>query len=267
MLEAGDRIELCAGVRLDGDTIVDEVRCARFPANATARLVLERADVPLGRIATELGERYSIAPDRALADVLAFCWALNRALLINVRRSGSGVRRWLGLAVRLAPSGTLPPPLAVRSRVDGRSWRSVVGSVFCALRRRCVAIAAIALVPAWEVSSVSGWGIRGGLAIGCAAGLSVVAHEAGHALALRRCASAVVVSGLRTFVLHAALDPQKRARVAVAGPLAPTAIGLVLLVACSRFQLELLAVAACVSIAHSLCLTVATSDGRNGCCL
>ena len=82
--------------------------------------MLARAGRPLGAVASELADAFSLPPSEARGDVVRFVWELNRLALVNVERTASRLRQlvdWLRLAVRLAPVGACRR----RSRAGARS--------------------------------------------------------------------------------------------------------------------------------------------------
>ncbi len=263
MLDQTDALELAAGVHVDGSAVSDDVRGAQFPANPAALFVLARTGRPLGEIAGELAARHGVEPHRARDDVLRFAFALNEALLANVVRADPAVRRaagWLLLALRLAPAGSLPRGTAHRFPLDTSTpVRAALGAV-SALRWRALAVSAAAAL----LSAPGGLDPRLlGLAAGVGAGLAV--HEAGHAALLSGVGGALVVSRLRTYVIHRPLAPGRRRVVALAGPAAAAFVGVTVVGVAWLSGLPALALAGCAPAAHAAGLTVATGDGRAAC--
>jgi hypothetical protein len=263
MLELVDAIHLPSGVRLDGSSLVDDARDARFPANDTALFVLRRTGQPLGSIAAELARRHDLDPERARDDVLRFALSLNALQLVNVVRGGSLMRwltAWLRLVARLAPAGVLPPAIARRTDLDTSSpLRAAFGAVRALSRRAACLATAAALVAA------PGQLTPGALALALGVGLGLVVHEAGHAALLAGVSAALVVTGLRTYVLHRPLPPGRRSLVALAGPCAAAALGIALIGVAWLVGVPELALAGCAPAAHAIGLTAATADGRAAC--
>ena len=263
MLSGTDALELPAGVRIDGSVVSDDVRGALFPANVAALFVLARIGRPLGDIAAELAARHDLDPHRARDDVLRFALVLNEALLANVVRADPVARRaacWLLLALRLAPAGSLPRGTARRFPLDTSTPVHAALGALAALRWRAVAVSAAAAL----LAAPGGVNPRLlGLAAGVGAGLAV--HEAGHAALLSGVGGALVVSRLRTFVIHRPLAPGRRRVVALAGPAAAACVGVTMVAVAWLSGLPELAVAGCAPAAHAAGLTVATGDGRAAC--
>jgi hypothetical protein len=269
MLEPTDAILLPPGVRLEGDQVADDVRGARYPANAAARLVLALPGVPLADVARRLDERWRIGPERARADTLAFAWALNRALLVNVDRSGGRLgqaRAWAALALRLAPTGALPPAVARRQPLETRTPLAAARSALGAVRARALGLGAVAASLAAQLGLVAGRpDVRVPLLVGLATAAGVAAHEAGHAVGLAGEPAALVTAGRRVFVLHRRLRGPRRLVVALAGPAAPSLAGVAAAGLAQSLASPALALAACPLAAHALCATVAGRDGRIAC--
>lgn len=269
MLETSDAIVLPPGVRLEGEAVTDDVRAERYPANAAAQLVLALPGMPLAAVARRLDERWRVGPERARADVLAFAWALNRALLVNVDRSAgrlARVRGWVALAVRLAPTGTLPPVLARRRALETRTPLVAARSALRAVRARALGLGAIAAAFAAQLGAVAGSpDVMVPVVVGLSTAAGIAVHEAGHAVGLVGEPAALVTSGRRVFVLHQPLRGARRLAVALAGPAAPSLAGVVAAALAQPLASPALAIAACPLAAHALCATVAGRDGRIAC--
>jgi hypothetical protein len=269
MLSLEDSIALPAGVRVDGQVVIDDVRNARYPANDSALFVLRRAGRPLGDVAEELGRRHRLEPGRARTDVLAFAHALNRGLLANVVRRRPRHRRvldWLTLAARLAPAGTLPASVARRSPLDTRTPIRAAASTARCLAGRALALAsAVAVIALQPLPAAPVRVALVAIALGAGVGGSIILHEAGHAALLAGVGAALVLAGPRTYVLHAPVSPRRRWLVAAAGPASACGLGLAVVVLAWALRLPELAVAGCAPVGHAIGLTVATADGRAAC--
>ncbi len=263
MLGPADAIGLAPGVRVESGALADEARDACFPVNDTGLFVVRRAGRPLGEVADELALQHTIELERARNDVLRFAFSLNRALLANVVAGGSAVRRaaaWLQLAIRLAPAGTLPSRNPRRFALDTSTPVRAVIDACGALRWRSVTLALAAVLLA-----APGGLIPAALALGLGVGAGLVAHEAGHAALLTGVAAALVVCGLRTYVIHPTLAPGRRRAVAAAGPAAAALLGVAAVAAAWLSGMPELGLAGCPPAAHAAGLTVATGDGRVAC--
>jgi Coenzyme PQQ synthesis protein D (PqqD) len=269
MLGPGDRLVLAAGVRLTGVTLADDVRGSAWPLNATAAFVLEREGHALGEIAEDVAAAFALPADRARSDVLAFAWQLNRLTLANIERPRGRLRHllaWVALALRLLPAAALPPAAARRRHLDTTTPARAVRSVVRAAWARSVTIGALTAIGVLSIGLPAGTAaFLPALAAGAGMAAGVTLHEAAHAAALQGVPSALVVQGRRTYVLHAATGSVRRALVALAGPLAVCALGLLLMVAASIIASPALALAGGPLCAHATGLTLLGPDGRSAC--
>ena len=268
MIGATDIVTLAAGVEIRQELLRDSVRGHAWPLNASGAFVLARAGRPVGVVASELAAAFSLPPAEARNDVLRFVWQLNRLALVNVERTTSSVGRlldWLWLAVRLAPVGALPVPITRRRAIDTRSAARAIWSTFNAVLPRVIVVAAVATILAAHLALIAGSGLSVPLLLGLGTGLGLGLHEAAHAALLRGVPSALVVRGARTYVLHAAVAPSRRVLVAVSGPLAVAALGLVLVLGGMTATAPAVTIAGCPFAAHALALTVVGGDGRVAC--
>ena len=265
MIAASDTVSLAPGVGLGQGALEDRVRGHAWPLNSSGAFVLARAGRPVVR---ELAEAFSLPVEVARADVLHFVWLLNGLALVNVESQMSRPRRfteWLQLAVRLAPAGTMPAPVARRRALDTRTARrAFVSSLAATLPRACL-VASAATVLAVHFAVILGAGLVGPVLIGLGTGLGLGLHEAAHAALLRGVPSALVIRGRRTYVLHAPVTPGRRAAVALGGPLAVSALGVGLVLGGIVAAAPALAAAGWPLAAHALALTVAGGDGRVAC--
>lgn len=269
MIAAADSVVLPPGVTVGQGRVWDAVRGESWPLNASAAFVLGRSGEPIGTTVRALATAFGLPAETARADVLGFVWHLNGLALVNVERRGRRVGRlldWLRLAARLAPAGSVPAVLTRRRALDTRSAVSGLVSCLLASAGRAVAVAALSVVVAAQLSALSGGsGVAGPLALGLSTGAGVGLHEGAHAAMLRGVPSALVTSGRRTYVLHAALEPARRSLVALAGPLGVTALGVCCVAAGALAGAQWLALAGCPLAAHALSLTVVGRDGRVAC--
>ena len=200
--------------------------------------MLERSGRPLGEVAGELADAFSLSAPEARGDVLRFVWQLNHLALVNVERTASTL-------------GQLVDWLAARRAT--RTGRRRAGTGHAPTRDRHSHGRACAREHLQGGAAARGRG-RGrrddprrprrgdprsrahrAVLVGLATGLGLGLHEAAHAALLRGVPSALVVRGVRTRVLHAAVAPRRRTLVALGGPLAVAALGLASSsVGCSR---------------------------------
>ena len=258
------------GVTLAEAGLSDSVRGVVLPVNPTGRLIVAHADGrSLAEIACVLAERFGLAREQALADVLTFARELNEKLLLNLHRRGDPFRlagRWLRSAGCLFPLGIVPEP--PRRRRALATTGHAVAALAVARALAGFGLAAATGTGASTLFVLASLGVRDlptAVALGGAVGVGIVAHEGGHAARLRGVPACVAVGGLRPFVLHAPLDARRRASAALAGPAAGVALGWVVLAAALAFDAEIAAVASVILAAQALGLTVGARDGRRAC--
>jgi len=268
MIAATDRVTLAPGVEIRQELLRDVVRGHEWPLNTSGSFVLERSGRPLGEVAGELADAFSLSAPEARGDVLRFVWQLNHLALVNVERTASSLRQlveWLRLAARLAPAGAVPAPITRRRAIDTQTVAHALASTFMAVLPRVALVTAIATVLAVHVAVNLGAGLVDPLLAGLATGIGLGLHEAAHAALLRGVPSALVVRGARTRVLHATVAPRRRTAVALGGPLAVAALGLALVLGGVLATSPAAAIAGCPLAAHALALTVVGGDGRVAC--
>jgi hypothetical protein len=269
MIADTDTVLLAAGVTLEDGQLGDTVRGSAWPLNATGAFVLVRAGSPIGRTVAELADAFLLPTETARGDVLRFVWSLNALALVNIERQGPRLRRfadWLLLAVRLAPAGAVPAVAVRRHVLDTRTLTRAVASAARALIARVIAVAVVATVVAAQFAAVLGSrGIALALAVGAGTGIGLGLHEVGHIASLRGVPSALVVRGRRTYVLHAPVGRERRAFVALAGPLVAVALGVALVLGGTARAVPALVILGCPLVAHAVSLTVAGGDGRIAC--
>jgi hypothetical protein len=243
-----DRVRLPRGVLVEGRRLVDPVREAPIPLNATGAIVAAYADGrTVASIAADLAIETGVGGPQALADTIAFCSELNRRLLLNVERPPLAFVRGAGHVSRGLR------PVALRRRGG-------LGS----LAAPAAAVAALAALSALPVAALAGVPFLP-LLLGASVGAGLVFHEAGHAALLRGVPWCVAVAGARAEVLHRPLPPGRRAAVAVAGPVAAALVGGVGLAVAWWLAAPGLALSATTLVAHALGLTVLGGDGRAAC--
>ncbi len=263
MLALDDRLMLVGGVLVDRRELTDLVQQRTWPMNSSAEIVVAGAlaGEPLTWAVERIVAVHAVPHEIAQRDVLMFAWALNRRFLANVRPARGYLWRRLRLTLRLLPVGVVLPARVVRHDLPVEPVLRRTTRVLGALGQRAM-VATIAtglpLSQALGVGPVAG-------AVAAATGAGLALHELGHALALGRRPGAIVLSGLRTFVLHAALPTRARRCVALAGPGLVAGAGLVVATCAGSVGSLPLAFGGCAWLSHALGLTVITRDGRNAC--
>ncbi|MEX2211549.1 MAG: PqqD family peptide modification chaperone [Gaiellaceae bacterium] len=244
LIRPEDRVRLPAGVRLTDAGLVDPIRAGPIPLNDTGRFVVAHADGrTVGALAHGLATATGVPAERALANTLSFCAALNRVLLLNVKRS----RRRVPSAVVALAHGLRPAFLRRRGGL------------------RLLAAPAVALGALGWLAGAPLLSPGGALLLGLALGGGLALHELGHRALLRGASWCVAVSGLKVEILHQALPPPRRAVVAAGGPLVASLAGAAALAAAWWLAAAELALASAPLTAQALGLTVLAGDGRSAC--
>jgi hypothetical protein len=236
VIENSDRIELAPGVVLRADSLHDSVRGIDVPLNATARLAF-RSGATVAELAASLARLGARDPEH---DATAFAEQLNRLLLANVRASR---RERLLRRVRVLRHG---PPTR-RIAID-KPWTFVAALMPSAAAVVAVLLPLVSLGGAWTIAAAF------------AAGAGIVVHEAAHTVALCGIPRALVLEGLKPSILHSSVGAWRTFAAAVAGPIAPTLLGLSIALAWRAA-----APAAFPLAAHVVGLTVIAPDGRAAC--
>ena len=162
MIAATDTVTLAPGVEIRQELLRDVVRGHEWPLNTSGAFVLERSGRPLGEVAGELADAFSLSAPEARGDVLRFVWQLNHLALVNVERTASSLRQlveWLRLAARLAPAGAVPAPVTRRRAIDTQTVAHALASTFMAVLPRVALVTAIATVLAVHVAVNLGAGL------------------------------------------------------------------------------------------------------------
>ncbi len=266
-------IALPDGVSLNVDAreLVDEVRGQSVPLNPSAALLVHRL---LGTdettVAQELAKAAAVDVDRVKADIGCLISALNEAALINVAaRPRPLPLRWLRTAVPAMMLGSLPPMPHIRTHRRDIATGAIGGTLFSTARAFFMPAMTLAL-GLFLVTTLALVGVGGlppedmvvFLAIIPAVIVAVLAHEAGHAIALRGRPAAAVTTGLVFRLLHAANGPDT-ALVSIAGPLLGSAVGLAITIIAATFQVLWLAIAGLVITTQVVALSVVSADGRH----
>jgi hypothetical protein len=269
VIRDGDRLRLAPGVRLRRAGLADEVRGTTFPLNETGRLVVEAEGTPLGHVALRLAGRFKVPAAVALIDVRAFSAELNTRLLANLEPADGRVRRAVARLDELLPLllvRSWPAAVRRRSPIDGRGGAAAVRSVARALVPTAAAVGLlVSFLSAFALAGVGAPQLNVPLALGGAAAVGLVVHEAAHAAALGATPGCLATAGLRAWILHAPLRPPRRAVVAAFGPAAGIAAGGAAVVAAMTLESAEIALGALVLAGQGLGLTVVGRDGRTAC--
>jgi Coenzyme PQQ synthesis protein D (PqqD) len=275
MIRGDDRVSLAPGVRLsdygladvlhEGDTLVT--------LNPSGRNIATLFDGrPLRDVGAAIVARYGIDAQRAERDARILAADLNRRLMVNVQpRAGELARlsRWITQSIRGIPLLIVP---SLRDLPSAR-WPLPIGrplaTVAVVTRHTVPRVALLGLMLVLPIVLMLGvlGALRPEIPFALLVGLTtgLVAHEAGHALALRRGPAAIGLNGITVFIMHPPLRGAHRAIVAAGGPLMATAIGWALLFVALVTQSTPLALTASLLTFQALGLTVLGHDGRKAC--
>ncbi|HEU4492794.1 MAG TPA: PqqD family protein [Rubrobacteraceae bacterium] len=258
-----------AGVMLESSDLLDTVTGDRVPINGTARLMLSLVDGR--RTAKEIGETvaaaYGIAPHRVTSDFLQLAARLNEKCLLNfdtpLRSRCSTFPKVLKLFLIEVVLGQLRPPWR-RKRLDFCNGSRRVGflSVARHLSLSAAMIGAALSLALWLLMSDVLPSFWLAVSIALAFAVSLVFHEAAHAMALAPVSAFLSVYGPVFLVGHPGIPPSKGFLVSAAGPTIPGVLGLLVILFSSLLRSECLVFAGEVLSMNLLGMTAIAADGR-----
>jgi hypothetical protein len=258
-----------SGVSLEDSWIIDTVTGDRVRINETARRMLSLVDGrrPAREIGGAVAASYGLAPHPVVSDFLQLAARLNEKYLLNV---DTPPRSWLVvLAKRLRlfltgiALGHLSLPLH-RKRLELCSKSRPIA--FLSVVRR---IGLPATLVGWTLS-LSVWLLLGDVfpsfwtvvIIAGAFALSLVLHEAAHAMVLVPVPAYLSVHGPIFLVGHPRIPPGKGFMVAVAGPVITGVSGLLVVLTSGLLSSEYLVFAGEILTLNLLGITTIAADGR-----
>lgn len=259
-----------AGVMLESSYLLDTVTGDRVPINGTARLMLSLVDGR--RTAKEIGATvaaaYGIAPRRVTSDFLQLAARLNEKCLLNfdtpLRSRCSTFPKVLKLFLIEVVLGQLRPPWR-RRRLDFCNASRRVGflSVARHLSLSAAMIGAALSLALWLLMSDVLPSFWLAVSIALAFAVSLVFHEAAHAMALAPVSAFLSVYGPVFLVGHPGIPPSKGFLVSAAGPTIPGVLGLLVILFSGLLRSECLVFAGEVLSMNLLGMTAIAADGRN----
>ena len=258
-----------AGVRLRRSHLLDTVTCDRVPINETAYLMLSLVDGK--RTARDIGEAvaalYGLDPGRVTSDFLQLAARLNEKSLLNFD-TPLGCRcatfpRTVRLFLIDVALGQLKFPWR-RKRLDFRNDSRRIGllSVARHLSPPAVMMGAPLALAVWVLLSdvlPSVWSVIS-VALGFA--VSLVVHEAAHAMALAPVPAFLSLYGPVFQVGHQEIPPGKGLLVSVAGPAVAGVCGLLVVLMAGVLRSEHLVLAGEILAMNLLGMTTIAADGR-----
>jgi hypothetical protein len=257
------------GVLLQRSHLLDTVTGDRVPINETAHLMLSLVD---GRhTAKEIGEAvaadYGLAPRQVTSDFLQLVAQLNEKCLLNfdtpLRSRCATLPRIIRLFLIDVALGQLRSPWH-RKRLDfcnGSRWVGFL-SVVRHLSVSAAVLGAALSLAVWLLLSdvLSSFWIAVSIALAFA--VSLVLHEAAHAMALAPVPAFLSLYGPVFLVGHPEIPPVKGLLVSAAGPTIAGVSGLLVMLMSGVLRSEHLVFAGEILSMNLLGMTTVAADGR-----
>jgi hypothetical protein len=256
------------GVLLQRSHLMDTVTGDRVPINETAHLMLSLVD---GRhTAKEIGEAvaadYGLAPRQVTSDFLQLVAQLNEKCLLNfdtpLRSRCATLPRIIRLFLIDVALGQLRSPWHLK-RLDfcnGSRWVGFL-SVVRHLSVSAAVLGAALSLAVWLLLSdvLSSWIA---VSIALAFAVSLVLHEAAHAMALAPVPAFLSLYGPVFLVGHPEIPPVKGLLVSAAGPTIAGGSGLLIMLMSGVLRSEHLVFAGEILSMNLLGMTTVAADGR-----
>ncbi len=258
------------GVLLEDACLLDTITGAEVPLNGTAFFLLSSIDGErtVREIAGAASRRYGVATEQVTSDFSQLAARLNEKYLLNLDASFRrrcallpGIFRLLILG--LLAGHVFAPWHRRRLEISNQSRLACFG---CTVRR---------LGPrSWMIGSIIGlatWMLVGAIsssawlffATALASSVSLLVHEAAHAVALMPVPAFLGVYGPSTKVQHRPVSSRKGLLVSAAGPAVTGSLGLPVLLGSGFLNSGPLAILGTMLLLNLIGLTVAAPDGRN----
>lgn len=257
------------GVLLQVSRLLDTVTGDEVRINETARLMLSLVDGR--RTAREIGEAvaasYGVPSRRVVSDFLQLVARLNEKCLLNVYAPPGSWRVILPKMTRFlligAAVGHVRPPWH-RKRLDFCNGSR--GSGFLSVMRWMgppgLAMGALVSLPAWLLLGEVLPSLWTAVSIALAFAISLVLHEAAHAVALAPAPAFLSLYGPVFLVGHGEIPPGKGFLVSAAGPTITGAAGLLVMLAGGLLSSEHFVLAGEILSLNLLGMTAISADGR-----
>jgi hypothetical protein len=257
------------GVLLQRSHLLDTVTGDRVPINESAYVMLSLVD---GRhTAKDIGQAvaavYGLAPRQVTSDFLQLAAQLNEKCLLNfdtpLRNRCATFPRTVRLFLIDVALGQLRSPWR-RKRLDFCNQSRRIGflSVVRHLSLSAAVMGAALSLAMWLLLGdvLSSFWISASIALAFA--VSLVLHEAAHALALAPVPAFLSVYGPVFLVGHAEIPPGKGLLVSAAGPTIAGVTGLLLILMSGVLRSEHLVLAGEILSMNLLGMTTVAADGR-----
>lgn len=257
------------GVLLEGTCLLDTVTGDRVPINGTARLMLSLIDGR--RTARDIGEAvaasFGLAPHRVTSDLLQLIARLNEKCLLNIDTPPRSWRVVLPKIVKLFlmdfALGHLRLPLH-RKRLDFPNTGGLTGFL-CVARRiglPATVMGCLLSLPVWLLTGDVLPPLWTVVSVALAFAVSLVLHEAAHAMVLAPMPAFLSLHGPVFLVSHGRLPPRKAFLVSAAGPMITGTSGLLVMLVSGLLNSEYLVLAGEILTLNLLGMTALAADGR-----
>ena len=258
------------GVLLRDACLSDTVTGAEVPLNGTARFLLSSVNGQrtVREIAGAASRRYGVAAEQATSDFSLLAARLNEKYLLNFDAS---FRRRCALLPGIAR-------LLIVGLLAGRVWahwhrrrleisnQSRLACSLCIVRRlglRSSVLGCIIGLSTWVLLGASSSSVWLVFATALASSVSLLVHEAAHAVALVPAPAFLGVYGPSIKVQHGPVARRKGLLVSAAGPVITGSLGLPVLLGSGFLNSGPLVLVGMMLLLNLLGITVAAPDGRN----
>ena len=258
------------GVSLEEACLSDTVTGAEVSLNATAHFLLSSIDGErtVREIAGAASRRYGVATEQATSDLSQLVARLNEKYLLNLDATFRSRCLLLPRIARSLIIGLLAGHVGApwhrrRLEISNQSRLASFLSIVRRLGPRSWAIGCIMGLTTWMLlGSISGsaWLV---FATALATSVSLLVHEAAHAVALVPVPAFLGVYGPSIKVQHRPVTPHKGLLVSAAGPAITGSLGLPVLLGSVFLNSGPLVLVGIMLLLNLLGLTVAAPDGRN----
>lgn len=258
----------------------DRAMCRRIGVNEIGEFVMDRMDgtVPVSRIATDVSQRFGISETRSLTDTMAFVESLKSCGVVNIRYPAG--RHALTVLTSVFALNTVQLKDSRAMLIGGRR-ADIRGTSFCGiLVQICLRLCSRYLWLAAYVTLLGGgfaivllgeifYALLIPAAVYCVTLFGMSLHESAHLYTLRqRTGDGYVgylkLGPLQIGICYPSVRPEVNFWVAMAGPLCPTACGVVIYAVGVLYPNPLLSLGALMLVVHVLnFLPIFTSDGAS----
>lgn len=258
------------GVVLGEAHLLDTVTGDKIPLNPTAHTLLSLVDEQrsIQEIACTTARYYNVAAEQVTVDFLQLAYQLNENYLLNVNSTLQHQLRRAPLRFRLILSGFLTghPHLAWPSKrleISNKSRIACMLTISRELSPRAIVTGFTVFLILWTLLGAMPAFLWIALVSGVALSVSLLVHEAAHAVALFPTPAFLSVHGLKIQVQHPRILPLQGFLVSSAGPVVTGVSGLLVIAISNLLGLEALALAGLALLFNLLGITALAPDGRS----